>query len=682
VHLTERVLLCGKPMANIMDSKPMVNIKPFGQCSSLANPVVAAATSANYGRLQKMPCIPNIPFPWLNGKMNLIIKGSQALLSTSKCTCVWAATIEVADPGQNTVREDGPMNITITEPTVETQQALGGGLLPEQGGIVNQAMDSNAQTQISPNIVISQNTETNADAAVEAVTVTSTQQISVVSVKGVDKAFSKQELRYKVTSYKKGQSMVSADSIDDDIDRVRSEIKWAVKVGECGETIVFEADNEERYGITYENQCEIIVFYEIPDAWADKDIFVSARIEGSDKEASYKTNICPLSQMLLIRKVEGEEYAFSGQKLIYKVTGTNKDMLDDGDKNRIKWAIKVEGIDPKTLKKKNEMNITGDNLTLGIKKEHIDGGKSKITVRPYLNDATEGKSVIFTIENGKASEIIVMPHLNSPTEIVSVKTHVYTSLGSKIIEMLREMHRDGKKEQKAIFNSNQFVEELIEDIENNRYGINTGWLKEIKEANCRIEVGNQLKSNGNKLENGTFAQIGIVRYTYTEEVIIQINLNHNFFTNKTGLSGGDLQKFDKQLQILLFHEFVHAWQEKTNDWTNRIMHMRKKIQKRIQAPDGTMRTEERINIYTEIEAYDLQFEYEKKINRNIIIDTDIVNQIRNNFKKVEDEEAENEVNYSRDPKNTVLTTTAITILSKKAHYLLSLPHFEAKFAKP
>jgi len=107
-------LLCGKLMANIMDSKPMVNIKPFGQCSSLANPAVAAATAANYGRLQKMPCIPNIPFPWLNGKMNLIMKSSQALLSTSKCTYAWATAIEIADPGQSTVREDGPFNLNWT----------------------------------------------------------------------------------------------------------------------------------------------------------------------------------------------------------------------------------------------------------------------------------------------------------------------------------------------------------------------------------------------------------------------------------------------------------------------------------------------------------------------------------------------------------------------------------------
>ena len=53
-----RVLVEGKPAAAVTDMLPGVNIPPFGMCTSLANPMVAAATAAALGVLTPMPCIP------------------------------------------------------------------------------------------------------------------------------------------------------------------------------------------------------------------------------------------------------------------------------------------------------------------------------------------------------------------------------------------------------------------------------------------------------------------------------------------------------------------------------------------------------------------------------------------------------------------------------------------------
>jgi len=100
IHPAMPVYLHGENMANIMDHKPMMNIKPFGKCRSLANPTVAAATSANQGRLTPMPCIPNTTTPWMNGKMDTFIKGQPALLNNCKLMCMWAGTIELTNEGQ------------------------------------------------------------------------------------------------------------------------------------------------------------------------------------------------------------------------------------------------------------------------------------------------------------------------------------------------------------------------------------------------------------------------------------------------------------------------------------------------------------------------------------------------------------------------------------------------------
>ncbi len=97
---TRTIMLHGSYMGNIMDFKPMVNITPFGMCRSLANPVVAAATAANLGRLQPMPCIPNTVSPWMNGKTDVILKGQPAMLNNCKLMCMWAGNISLCDSGQ------------------------------------------------------------------------------------------------------------------------------------------------------------------------------------------------------------------------------------------------------------------------------------------------------------------------------------------------------------------------------------------------------------------------------------------------------------------------------------------------------------------------------------------------------------------------------------------------------
>lgn len=91
------------PDANILDNKPLVNIRPFGMCTSITNPAVAAATAAAFGVLTPMPCVPVIPAPWTPGSPTVLIGKSPALNNLSKLMCAWAGVITVINPGQTTV---------------------------------------------------------------------------------------------------------------------------------------------------------------------------------------------------------------------------------------------------------------------------------------------------------------------------------------------------------------------------------------------------------------------------------------------------------------------------------------------------------------------------------------------------------------------------------------------------
>lgn len=94
--------MTGAPAANIMDNKPMVNIPPFGMCSSPANPMVAAATAAALGVLTPMPCIPVTAAPWVPGSPTVLIGNMPALNNSSKLVCNWGGVIQINVPGQFT----------------------------------------------------------------------------------------------------------------------------------------------------------------------------------------------------------------------------------------------------------------------------------------------------------------------------------------------------------------------------------------------------------------------------------------------------------------------------------------------------------------------------------------------------------------------------------------------------
>ena len=101
--LPQNQVLAGTPVANIMDCVPMMNIMPFGMCSSPANPVVAAATAAALGVLTPMPCIPMPAGPWVPGAPKVLVGNMPAVDMTCKLVCAWGGAISITAPGQLTV---------------------------------------------------------------------------------------------------------------------------------------------------------------------------------------------------------------------------------------------------------------------------------------------------------------------------------------------------------------------------------------------------------------------------------------------------------------------------------------------------------------------------------------------------------------------------------------------------
>lgn len=94
----------GTPVANIMDHAPLLNILPFGTCSSMSNPIVAAATAAALGALTPMPCIPMTTAPWVpGGSPKVLVGGMPAIDNNAKLMCNWGGVIQITVPGQTKV---------------------------------------------------------------------------------------------------------------------------------------------------------------------------------------------------------------------------------------------------------------------------------------------------------------------------------------------------------------------------------------------------------------------------------------------------------------------------------------------------------------------------------------------------------------------------------------------------
>ena len=99
-----RPTINGLAVATITDIAPGVNISPFGMCTSLANPTVAAATSAALGVLTPMPCVPVPVRPWTPAAPSTLITKLPVLATGCNTQCAWAGVIQVISPGQVNVQ--------------------------------------------------------------------------------------------------------------------------------------------------------------------------------------------------------------------------------------------------------------------------------------------------------------------------------------------------------------------------------------------------------------------------------------------------------------------------------------------------------------------------------------------------------------------------------------------------
>ncbi|WGX98468.1 DUF4280 domain-containing protein [Nocardioides sp. L-11A] len=101
---TKRTMIGKQPVAVIADIVPLANIGSFGMCNSLANPQVAAATSAALGVLTPMPCVPAPAGTWVGAAPSPVVGSLPIVQNNCSLNCAWGGVIQVISPGQFTTQ--------------------------------------------------------------------------------------------------------------------------------------------------------------------------------------------------------------------------------------------------------------------------------------------------------------------------------------------------------------------------------------------------------------------------------------------------------------------------------------------------------------------------------------------------------------------------------------------------
>ena len=95
----KRIVVEGRPVANITDTVPFKNILPFGLCTSLANPITAAQTAAALGVLTPGTCTPVIVGTWLPGAPTALSGPAPTAHLGCKCMCAYGGVVTPINAG-------------------------------------------------------------------------------------------------------------------------------------------------------------------------------------------------------------------------------------------------------------------------------------------------------------------------------------------------------------------------------------------------------------------------------------------------------------------------------------------------------------------------------------------------------------------------------------------------------